>query len=217
MSSNTFNTHNTKKKSYIRDFCNLLISCTLCSIAVNWIAIKNGFVATGTTGLALSIEKIIHINYSLIYYFITLIVLLITRIKLGAKEAHKIIFLSILFPITLYILNCIPINFSIENKLVAIIIYGILCGVGTGFAYITGYTFGGTDSITKLLKHTIFKNLSLKLILSIVEGCILLFMMLVFDISTVFYSFIGQIVFVCFYNIIITSKDKNNNKSNNIK
>lgn len=208
MKSDTFNTHNTKKLNYVQDLCNLLISCTLCSIAVNWIAIKNGFVATGTTGLALSIEKIIHINYSLIYYFITLIVLFITKRKMGANEAHKIIFLSILFPISLYILNCIPISFTIKNKLVAIIVYGILCGIGTGFSYITGYTFGGTDSITKLLKYTIFKNLSLKLILSIVEGCILLFMMLVFDISTVFYSFIGQVFYVCFYNIIITIKEK---------
>ena len=35
---------------------NMVLSCVICSIAVNWIALPNGFVVTGITGLAMTAE-----------------------------------------------------------------------------------------------------------------------------------------------------------------
>ena len=33
---------------------NMVLSCVLCSIAVNWVALPNGFVVTGITGLSMA-------------------------------------------------------------------------------------------------------------------------------------------------------------------
>ena len=54
---------------------NMVLSCVICSIAVNWIALPNGFVVTGITGLAMTAETFTGINYALIYYGLTLAIL----------------------------------------------------------------------------------------------------------------------------------------------
>ena len=45
---------------------NMVLSCVICSIAVNWIALPNGFVVTGITGLAMTAETFTGINDALI-------------------------------------------------------------------------------------------------------------------------------------------------------
>lgn len=77
---------------------NMVLSCVICSIAVNWIALPNGFVVTGITGLAMTAETFTGINYALIYYGLTLAILLFTAVTLGYKEVSSILFLSILYP-----------------------------------------------------------------------------------------------------------------------
>lgn len=197
-----------RKENLIKDFCMLLLSCILCSIAVNWVAIPNGFVTTGMVGVALTLQKLLNIDYYLIYYVLTLIILIITYYILGKNEAKRIILLSILFPYTLLVLNNISFGIVIKNKFIAVILFGILYGLGTGFSYSTGYTYGGTDSIAKILNSTLFKKVSVKYILLVVELSIILFMLIAYDIKAMVYSSIGQMVYVYFFNIVIHIRAK---------
>lgn len=41
------------KKHPGKALANMVLSCVLCSIAVNWVALPNGFVVTGITGLSM--------------------------------------------------------------------------------------------------------------------------------------------------------------------
>ena len=41
----------------------LLLSCILCSISINWIALPNGFPATGIAGISMVVERWTSINY----------------------------------------------------------------------------------------------------------------------------------------------------------
>ena len=66
---------------------NMVLSCVICSIAVNWIALPNGFVVTGITGLAMTAETFTGINYALIYYGLTLAILLFTAVTLGCPAS----------------------------------------------------------------------------------------------------------------------------------
>ena len=187
----------------------LTSSCALCSIAVNWVAIPNGFVATGTTGLALILQELFSINYSLIYYFITLIILVTTYFILGKEESKKIIILSVLYPCTLALLSTFKLQIVIANKFIAIVLFGILFGIGTGLSYSTGYTYGGTDTIGKILKHSFLKRLSIKNILIIVDGTIIVSMLTAYSVPTFIYTIIGQLVYVNCYNLILIIRKKN--------
>ena len=42
----------------------MVLSCVLCSIAVNWVALPNGFVVTGLTGLSMTVSSFVGINYA---------------------------------------------------------------------------------------------------------------------------------------------------------
>ena len=43
-----------KKRNRFLTLFYMVLSCVLCSIAVNWVALPNGFVVTGLTGLSMT-------------------------------------------------------------------------------------------------------------------------------------------------------------------
>ena len=75
---------------------NMVLSCVLCSIAVNWVALPNGFVVTGITGLSMAAAQFTGVNYALIYYGLALAILLCTALALGWREVSNILVLSLL-------------------------------------------------------------------------------------------------------------------------
>ena len=66
------------KKISFTALVSMVLSCVICSIAVNWVALPNGFVVTGITGLAMTAQAFTGINYALIYYGLALAILLCT-------------------------------------------------------------------------------------------------------------------------------------------
>ena len=141
---------------------NMVLSCVICSIAVNWIALPNGFVVTGITGLAMTAETFTGINYALIYYGLTLAILLFTAVTLGYKEVSSILFLSILYPLVLWVLNHVQVEIILKEKLIAVMFFGVVYGAGAGLTYRMGYSYGGTDTLSKILKQKVFKAAELK-------------------------------------------------------
>lgn len=181
----------------------LTLSCFICSIGLNWIALPNGFVVTGMTGLALTLSKFTGLHYALLSYVIVAIVLIITRMLMGKKEVANILFLSLLYPAVLWVTNHFQVSIIFKEKLIAVALFGLLFGTGTGIAYKLGYSYGGTDTIGKLLKHTVFKTVQLKIILMILDGLILLIMLTAFDLDTIAYGVVGQFIYVNSMNYVI--------------
>ena len=66
---------------------NMVLSCVLCSIAVNWVALPNGFVVTGITGLSMAAAQFTGVNYALIYYGLALAILLCTALALAGGRS----------------------------------------------------------------------------------------------------------------------------------
>ena len=69
----------------------MILSCVLCSIAVNWVALPNGFPVTGIAGISMVLENWTGINYAIIYYGITLLILAATFFVLGIAEVRSIL------------------------------------------------------------------------------------------------------------------------------
>ena len=132
---------------------NMVLSCVLCSIAVNWVALPNGFVVTGITGLSMAAAQFTGVNYALIYYGLALAILLCTALALGWREVSNILVLSLLYPVVLWGLNHIQVEIILQEKLIAVMLFGAIYGLGSGLTYRLGYSYGGTDTLAKLLKQ----------------------------------------------------------------
>lgn len=181
----------------------LVLSCVLCSIAINWIALPNGFVVTGTTGLAMTVASFSGVNYALIYYGITLLILVLTAAVMGRKEISSILFLSILYPVVLWALNHFTAAVVLKEKLIAVMLFGVVYGAGAGITYRMGYSYGGADTLGKILKKKIFKSVQLKNILLGADLVIMVAMLTAFSLDVVAYAFVGQLIYVNSMNYVI--------------
>ena len=193
----------TMKKSPVFKAFLLILGCLCCSIATNWIMIPNGLAAPGITGISMTIEHFTGINYALIYYAITIVILIITWLTLGRKDASNIVILSILYPMVLWVLSFVDVQIIFEEKLIALAAFGVLYGVGIGIPYRIGFSYGGDDTVAKILKKTIWKSTELKKIYSFEEVIILLFMTLAFSLDQLAYAFAGQLIYVNSMNYVV--------------
>ena len=125
----------------------MVLSCVLCSIAVNWVALPNSFVVTGITGLSMAAAQFTGVNYALIYYGLALAILLCTALALGWREVSNILVLSLLYPVVLWGLNHIQVEIILQEKLIAVMLFGAIYGLGSGLTYRLGYSYGGTDTL----------------------------------------------------------------------
>ena len=175
----------------------------ICSIAVNWVALPNGFVVTGITGLAMTAQAFTGINYALIYYGLMLLILVLTFVMLGYREVSNILFLSFLYPLVLWVLNHWTVEIILKEKLIAVMFFGVIYGVGAGITYRLGYSYGGTDTLAKILKTKVLKAVELKHILLALDGIIMAVMLLRFSLDVVAYALVGQIIYVNSMNYVI--------------
>lgn len=191
------------KKISFTALVNMVLSCVICSIAVNWVALPNGFVVTGITGLAMTAQAFTGINYALIYYGLMLLILVLTFVMLGYREVSNILFLSFLYPLVLWVLNHWTVEIILKEKLIAVMLFGVIYGVGAGITYRLGYSYGGTDTLAKILKTKVLKAVELKHILLALDGIIMAVMLLRFSLDVVAYALVGQIIYVNSMNYVI--------------
>lgn len=191
------------KKISFTALVSMVLSCVICSIAVNWVALPNGFVVTGITGLAMTAQSFTGVNYALIYYGLMLLILVLTFVMLGYREVSNILFLSFLYPLVLWVLNHWTVEIILKEKLIAVMLFGVIYGVGAGITYRLGYSYGGTDTLAKILKTKVLKAVELKHILLALDGIIMAVMLLRFSLDVVAYALVGQIIYVNSMNYVI--------------
>lgn len=191
------------KQYSLTSLFSMVLSCVICSIAVNWVALPNGFVVTGITGLAMTAEKFTGVNYALIYYGLMLLILILTFVSLGYREVSNILFLSFLYPLVLWVLNHWTVEIILKEKLIAVMLFGVIYGVGAGITYRLGYSYGGTDTLAKILKTKVLKATELKNILLALDGLIMVIMLISFSLDVVAYALVGQIIYVNSMNYVI--------------
>jgi len=144
--------------------------------------------------LALMVDSVTGINYTYIYYLLSLVILLTTYITLGKHEASKILLLSILFPTILMIFNQLDLKLIEDDMFLAAIYYGIIGGAGVGLILKRGYSTGGTDSLGKIIHKKKYPFVSVNQIITLIDIFIILLSILAFDIRVALYAIITQIV-----------------------
>lgn len=188
-------------KKLISNTIYLIIGCVITAFSVNYILKPNGLITSGITGLAIILEKYMNINYSYIYYFITFIILIVTYLLMGKKEIVKIVFLSILYPTVLLVMQNIEFKFVENDLLLASIYFSIFYGMGVGMILRKGFSFGGTDTIARIINKKLFPSINVSYIMLILDGIVIIISAFTFGRNIALYSVISQMIVtkVCDY------------------
>ncbi len=181
-------------KKYIYDTIYLTVGCFITAFSVNYILKPNGLITSGTTGLAIILEKYTSYNYSYIYYFLTSIILVATYFLMGKKEIFKIAFLSFLYPTTLLLMQSFEFKLVENDLLLASIYFSIFYGIGVGMILRKGFSFGGTDTIARILNKKIFHSINVSYLMMALDGVVITISALVFGRNIALYSIISQFI-----------------------
>lgn len=181
-------------KKIIYDTIYLTIGCFITAFSVNYILKPNGLITSGITGLAIIFEKYIGYNYSYIYYCLTIIILVITFVIMGKKEIFKITFLSILYPTTLLLMQSYQFKFVENDLLLASIYFSLFYGIGVGMILRKGFSFGGTDTIARILNKKVFPSINVSYLMLVLDGLVIIISAFVFGRNIALYSIISQLI-----------------------
>ena len=134
---------------FIREALIVLTSAFFGSSVQIFVMIPNGMTSGGMPGICrLATHFFPGLSYSLIYYALSMVVLIIAYFAMGMAEVRRIIALGFAYPIMLFIFEHIDYEFlDSPDPFLAAILIGVLYGIATGGGYIGGYSSGGTDTI----------------------------------------------------------------------
>lgn len=188
-------------KKIIYDTLYLIIGCFITAFSVNYILKPNGLITSGITGLSIVLEKYLLINYSYIYYVATFIILIATFLLMGKKELIRIIFLSVLYPTVLLLMQGIEFKFIENDLLLASIYFSIFYGIGVGMVLRKGFSYGGTDTIARILNKKFFPSINVSYLMLILDGIVIIAAAFTFGRNIALYSIISQLIItrVCDY------------------
>jgi len=190
-------------KKIVLDIIIVTIGCILTAFSITSILKPNGLISGGITGISIILEKFIHIKYTYIYYALSLFVLLSAWLAVGKKEALKIITLSVTFPIILIVLENLNYNFISNDMILGSVYYGIIGGIGVGLVLKRGFSFGGTDTVAKILHQKVFAFISISEILLGIDGTIIASSAIIYDKKVALYAIISQVITVKVIDMVL--------------
>ena len=185
-----------KAQKLLLDFLFVFTGCLLLSFAITSILKPNGLMTGGITGISILLEKLSGINYSYIYYFLSMLVLLSAWLFLGKKDAYRILLLSVSFPFMLILMEKFPFPLVENDTFLATVYYGIIAGVGCGLIMKRGFSAGGTDTIGKIIQKRVLPFINIGQIILCIDTVIVLISGLLFNRNVALYAIITQIIFM---------------------
>ena len=159
------------------------------------IMIPCGLTYGGITGIARMIQNYTGWNYSLTYYGLTAVIMIIVALTLGFREIRKIVLLSVVYPGMMLVLEAL--NFSLldgEDKLLAAVFCGVAFGVSNGLTFKAGYSSGGTDSLAKVIKYKKLQHIGINDITFVINTTIVIISAFVFGIEIALYAIVTMYV-----------------------
>lgn len=183
-----------KEKNYWKNFCMFVFGMAFSAISVSVFFNPNNVVTTGTTGLAIIINRYINIDLSLLILVLSSILLVLDFGVFGIEHGTKNILGTILYPIFIKATSLIAdiVYFNNTSLFLLILVGGVFSGIGFGLVKKSGYSLGGFyvlyDILNKNFKISIGKaNL-------ICNMTIIIASTLIFGLDKCIYAFIGLYV-----------------------
>lgn len=186
-----------KNKGRILNYLQIVLGCFITAFSVNCILVPNKLSTSGVTGLSQMAERFTGINYSYIYYVFSITILIIAFFTLRREEFMKIIFVSFLYPTLLVLTGMFHFVFVQGEMFLVCIYFSIFYGLGSGLVLRAGVTFGGTDTIARILNRKVFKGVALSRVMLFLDGSILISLGFVFNKDVALYALVNHVI--CIY------------------
>lgn len=178
------------------DLLFIIAGCSISAVSTIGILIPNGLTSGGITGIVRMLQNFMSVDFSVLYYIFSISILIICAILLGVKEARKILLLTIIYPSILFLFE--HFNFSLleeKDLFLAAIYCGVLGGICSGLVFSRGYSFGGTDTIAKIIQKRLMPHIGLSQILLVIDACIIISSGVLFGRNIALYALITQVIF----------------------
>ncbi len=190
-----FRSPKTKTGRFIRETLIVLTSAFFGSSVQIFVMIPNGMTSGGMPGVARLITHFMPVSYSLVYYTLSMVVLVIAYFAMGKAEVKRIIALGFAYPIMLFIFEHIDYEFlRSPDPFLASLLIGIFYGIATGVGYIGGYSSGGTDTLARVIKFKFLNHMRTGDIQMAIDVSIIAISALVFDTNIAMYAIVNAVV-----------------------
>ena len=183
-----------REKNYWKNFCMFILGMSASAISVSVFFNPNNVVTTGSTGLAILLNRFIDIDLALLMFAISSVLLVLDFAVFGIEHGSKNIIGTLLYPIFIKASSVLTnyVYFNNTSLFLLILIGGVLSGIGFGLVKKSGYSLGGFyvlyDILNKKLRVSIGKaNL-------ICNMTIIFASLFIFGLDRCIYAFIGLYV-----------------------
>jgi len=184
------------------------IGCAINAFATIGILIPNGLSSGGLTGIVRILQKFIPLDFSIMFYAGALTVFIVCWILLGLREARKILVVTIMYPAFLVLFERVDLMLLGEKDIILAAIYvGVVSGIGAGLIFERGYSFGGTDTIAKIIHKKALPFVSLSQILLAIDAVVILSSGFIFGRNIALYALVTQVIFAKTVEIIMYGFD----------
>ena len=185
----------TRLGKILRETLIVLTSAFFGSSVQIFVMIPNGMTSGGMPGIARLITHFLPVSYSLVYYTLSMVVLIIAFFAMGKAEVKRIIALGFAYPIMLFIFEHIDYEFlRSPDPFLAAILIGLFYGIATGVGYIGGYSSGGTDTLARVIKFKFLNHLRTGDIQMALDVMIITVSAFVFDTNIAIYAIVTAVV-----------------------
>lgn len=185
----------TRIKNFSVDLLLLIFASAIGAYSTVSVMIPYGLTSGGLTGIVRILQSNVNVSFSLMFYAGSALILILVALTLGFREVRKILLLSIIYPAVLMVFEAIKLPFLEDQDLfLAVIFCGVFNGICTGIIFWRGYSFAGTDAISKVIRKKFLPHISQSKILMGVDAFIILASAFVFGINIALYALITQVV-----------------------
>ncbi|MCI5898072.1 MAG: YitT family protein [Anaerovoracaceae bacterium] len=186
------------------DLVFVTLGCLAGAFATIGILIPYGLSSGGLTGIVRIIQGFLPLNYSILFYAGSLLIFTLCWITMGFREARKILLLTVLYPLALMLFE--QFDFTLleeEDIFLAVIYYGVLTGISNGLVFSRGYSFGGTDTIAKIIKKKFLPQMDLSKILLGIDAVVIIGSGLLFGRNIALYALVTQVILTKVTEIVL--------------
>lgn len=151
----------------------IILGNIILALGISTFVIPNGLIAGGTTGIGLTVQHFIGLEYSTTVALVNVITFTAGFLILGKKFALTTLVSTFIFPVLLNFFKRIQIlQHMTDDTLLAAIFAGLLMGIGVGLVLRVGASTGGMDIPAIILNKK--KGLPLALVMYVCDTVILL-------------------------------------------
>ena len=180
-----------KIKATAKDYLIAFIAVVIGSVGTVSVLIPNGLTIGGITGISRIIQHYTNWNYSITYYALCLIIMIIVWLELGVKEVQKILFMSTAYPVVMLVLEMSGfVLIKSDDHLLISVFCGVLFGICNALSFKAGFSSGGADSLAKVIKYKHFPHLGINSITFAINAAVVIAGAFVFGIDVGLYAVI---------------------------